>query len=97
MEAIVLLKDCKSHSVNLDGKSIKFINGRGLTTSDEAIIAYCQGQPDQFDVVMKETPKPEAKPKASNQDAEQDDGDTKKASSTETPAPRGKRKRVKVE
>lgn len=105
MDAIITLKNCRSHDVDLGGKPLRFIFGRGLTTSDQEIIDYCRGQRDIFDVseIKKPVPEPEkaedseqaVEPEGEGFETDDDDDPVPQRSKTHTP--RGKRRKVKVE
>jgi len=111
MDAIITLKNCRSHDVDLGGKPLRFILGRGLTTSDQEIIDYCRGQRDIFDVSEIKKPVPEkvkvSKPEVESDsevvlddegfESDDDDDDEPVPQRSKTHTPRGKRRKVKVE
>lgn len=97
MEATIQLKGCRSHSVNIKGKSFRFIFGRGMTTSDSDLVEYCESQPDRFSVFkpIKKEEKPTKKVASKQQPVEQDEDDS--TTQEESPPTRGRRRKVKVE
>lgn len=105
MDAIIVLKNCRSHDVDLGGKPLRFVLGRGLTTSDQEIIDYCRGQRDIFDVSEIKKPVPEkaevseqaVEPEGEEFEPDDDDDDDPVPQRGKTHTPRGKRRKVKVE